>query len=209
MRGEREGEREGISRGVPAPVRILRETGETLQTSGSLVLVDSRNPLAKGLLAILSLVICWFWYAVTVVNLVWGKVKVAENVSFFSWQLSRTTTTGWYLCIEWRHTWERELSWWNIRISNWFWVFLQLESNLASYTPCTWWWQTADLLLVSLILSKLRTCWLFQNVPSAGLLGWWWVRAAAWSRGSPPPQTTHSELIWLCEGWDSPDCYLW
>ena len=60
MRGEREGEREGISRGVPAPVRRLRETGETLQTSESLVLVDSLNPLAKGLLAILSLVICWF-----------------------------------------------------------------------------------------------------------------------------------------------------
>ena len=197
MRGEREGEREGISRGVPAPVRRLRETGETLQTSESLVLVDSRNPLAKGLLAILSLVICWFWYAVTVVNLVWGKVKVAENVSFFSWQLSRTTTTGWYLCIEWRHTWERES--WAGEISEFlidFEFFLQLESNLASYTPCTWWWQTADLLLVSLILSKVRGSWLFQKAPGAGLLGWRCVAATVWSgqSPSPPPQTTHSEL---------------
>ena len=41
--------------------------------------------------------------------------------------------------------------------------------ELSVVWPC----MMDDLLLVSLILSKLRTCWLFQNVPSAGLLGWW------------------------------------
>jgi len=46
----------------------------------------SRNPFAKGFDSIFSLVINWFWYAVTAVNCVSGKTKVR----YFSFSISCT-----------------------------------------------------------------------------------------------------------------------
>lgn len=49
--------------------------------SYSVSLDESRNPLANGFESILSLVISWFWYAVTAVKTVSGKTNVLWSSS--------------------------------------------------------------------------------------------------------------------------------
>lgn len=87
--------------------------------SYSVSLDESRKPLANGFESIFSLVINWFWYAVTAVNTVSGKTKVLWSnscksfgvVGIFRPGYNRTKCIrGWYLCIEFSMSC-KEISW--------------------------------------------------------------------------------------------------
>lgn len=78
---------------------------------------ESLNPLANGLESIFNFVINWFWYAVTAVKTVEG------NTNVLCFKLANSDGTvgilcpgdnctkcirGWYRCIEFKTTWNRE-----------------------------------------------------------------------------------------------------
>lgn len=85
--------------------------------SYSVSLDESRKPLANGFESIFSLVINWFWYAVTAVNTVSGKTNVLWSnscssfgvVGIFRPGYKRTKCIrGWYRCIEFNTIWNEK-----------------------------------------------------------------------------------------------------